>query len=248
MNAVASAVGHVAVDGDELKDTQGKVGAVGALHGKVGHERRRVPWDRNVTWHQEVDNDIDVISAVASGHGAYELKAGQMLPLVVALLQERLDKLRILSISQGFRIQTQIYVQGSDMWHIGFAQQQPGIGTIDHGELALVASEDLTDLDQHRLDGDRGAVVIVGGVLRLCFSHGKNSPAKCSAASRSRSLPFQRSRLVTIGLVQNTFGPGSLASSNRLSSVGTCRTTFAPLAAVVSFNLSLSTSAPSSSA
>ena len=144
--------------------------------------------------HQEVDDDIDVGSFVASGHGAHKLKAAQMLPLVVALLQERLDKLRVLAVPQGFRVQTEIHVQGSDMWHIGFAQQQPGNGATDHGELALVASEDLTDLDQHRFDGDRGAVVVVGGVLRLYFSHGKNTPARCSAASRSRSLPLQRSR------------------------------------------------------
>ena len=80
------------------------------------------------------------------------------------------------------------------MRHIGFAQQQPGNGATDHGELALVASEDLADLNQHRSDRGRGAVVVVGGELRLYFSHGKNSPARCSAASRSRSLPFQRSR------------------------------------------------------
>ena len=36
--------------------------------------------------------------------------------------------------------------------------QQPGNGATDHGELALVASEDLTDLDQHRFDGDRGSL------------------------------------------------------------------------------------------
>ena len=80
------------------------------------------------------------------------------------------------------------------MRHIGRAEQQPGNGATDHGEFALVATEDLSDLDQHRFDGDRGAVVVVGGVLRLYFSHGKNSPARCAAASRSRSLPFQRSR------------------------------------------------------
>ena len=157
MNAVAPAVGHIAVDGDELIEPQGKIGAVGALHGEVGPERRRVPCDRGVARHQEIDDDIDVGSAVARRHGAHKLKAGQMLPLVVALLQERLDKLRVLAIAQGFRIQTQIHVQGSDMWHIGFAQQQPGNGATDHGELALVASEDLTDLDQHRSDHDRGA-------------------------------------------------------------------------------------------
>ena len=186
--------GHIAVDGDKLIEPQGKVGAVGALHSEVGHERRRVPCDRDVARHQEIDDDIDIGSFVASGHGAHKLKAAQMLPLVVALLQKRLDKLHVLAIPQGFRIQTQIHVQGSDMRHVGLAQQQPGNGATDHGELALVASEDLADLDQHRFDRGRRAVVVVGGELRLYFSHGKNSPARCSAASRSRSLPFQRSR------------------------------------------------------
>ena len=175
-------------------EPQGKVGAVGALHGEVGHERRRVLRDRGVARYQEVDDDIDVGSVVASGHGAHELKAAQVLSLAVALSQEQLDKLRVLTITQRFRIQTQVHVQGSDMRHIGFAQQQPGNGATGHGELALVASEDLAYLDQHRLDGDRDTVVIAGSVLRLYFSHGKNSPARCSAASRSRSLPFHRSR------------------------------------------------------
>ena len=35
---------------------------------------------------------------------------------------------------------------------------QPGNGATDHGELALVASEDLADLDQYRFDGDRGSL------------------------------------------------------------------------------------------
>ena len=48
LNAVAPAVGHVAVDGDELIEPQGKVGTVGALHSEVGHERRRVLRDRGV--------------------------------------------------------------------------------------------------------------------------------------------------------------------------------------------------------
>ena len=117
-----------------------------------------------------------------------------MLSLVVALLQERLDKLRIFAIGQSFRIEAEIHVQGPDMRHIGFAQQQPGNGATDHSEFALVTPEDLADLDQYRFDGGCGAVVVGGGEFRVYFNHWKNSPARCSAASRSRSLPFQRSR------------------------------------------------------
>ena len=117
-----------------------------------------------------------------------------MLWLMVTLLQERFDKLRIFAITQGFRIDTEIYVQGPDMRHFGFAQQQPGNGATDHGEFTLVASEDLANLDQYRFDRRCGAVVVIGGESRVYFGHWKTSPARCSAASRSRSLPFQRSR------------------------------------------------------
>ena len=41
------------------------------------------------------------------------------------------------------------------------------MSTRAHRELVLVATEDLADLDQHRFDRDRGAVVVVGRILRL---------------------------------------------------------------------------------
>ena len=194
LDAAAPAVGHVAIDGDELIEPQGEVGSVGALHGEIGDDRRGVPCDGGVARHQEVHDDIDVCSPVASRHSAHKLKAAQSLPLVVSLFQKRLDKLSVLAIPQGFRIQAQVHVQGSDVWHIGFAQQEPGNSATDHGKLAAVAPEELADLDQYRSGSDRRAVGVFGGELRLYFSHWKNSPAKCSAASRSRSLPFQRSR------------------------------------------------------
>ena len=40
----------------------------------------------------------------------------------------------------------------------------------------------------------RTLVELVAGVLRFRHSHGKHFEARCSAASRSRSLPSQRSR------------------------------------------------------
>ena len=55
------------------------------------------------------------------------------------------------------------------MWHIGLAEQQPGNGATDHGEPA-------SEGDQHRFDGDRGAVA-----PRLYFS---------STCQVCRSLPF----------------------------------------------------------
>ena len=194
LNAVASTVGHVAVDGDELIEPQGEIRAVGALNREVGHERRSILRDRGVARHQEVDEDVDVGTAVAGGYGAHKLKGAPVLALAVTLPQEGVDKLRIFAVAQGLGIETEIHVQGSDMRHVRFVQQQPGDGATDHNELAPVAAEDLPDFDQHRPGGDRDAVVVIGGASRVYFSHGKNSPARCSAASRSRSLPVQRSR------------------------------------------------------
>lgn len=51
------------------------------------------------------------------------------------------------------------------MWHVGYVQQQPDNGSTYHSKLALVASEDLTNLDQYRFDSNRGSVVVVGCVL-----------------------------------------------------------------------------------
>ena len=143
---------------------------------------------------EEIDDDVDIGTAVAGGHGAFQLKASQRLALTVALPQERVDELRILAIAERVRIQGEIHVQGTDMRHVRLVEQQPGNGAADHRELSPVAPQDLPDLHQNRFDSYRGAVVVVGGAARVYFSHGKNSPARCSAASRSRSLPVQRSR------------------------------------------------------
>ena len=49
---------------------------------------------------------------------------------------------------------------------------------------------DLADLDQYRFDGGCGAVVVVGGELRVYFGHWKNSPASPDYAQRHLSEAF----------------------------------------------------------
>ena len=59
---------------------------------------------------EEIDDDVDVGTAVAGGHGTFQLKASQRLALTVALPQERVDKLRIFAIAERVRIQGEIHV------------------------------------------------------------------------------------------------------------------------------------------
>ena len=175
-------------------EPQGEVRAVRTLHREVGDQRGRILRDGDVLRSEEVDDDVDIGTAVAGGHGAYELKAPQTLPLSVALLQERFDELRIFAIAQRLRVQGKIDIQSADVRHVRLVEQQPGDGAADDGKLSPVVPQDLPDLHQNRSDGNRRAVVVVGGAARVYLSHGKHSPARCSAASRSRSRPVQRSR------------------------------------------------------
>ena len=103
----------------------------------------------SVTRHQEVDDDVDVGTAILGRNGAYQLEAAQTDSLIVALCHQGFDESSVLSVAQRGRVETQVHVHGSAVGHVGLAQQQPGNGTADDRKLALEATEDLTDLDQH---------------------------------------------------------------------------------------------------
>ena len=125
---------------------------------------------------------------------AHELKAPQIFPLKVAVFLQGFDKPNVFTVSQGGRIEAEIDVSSTDMGHVGFAQQQPGNGAADDRKLAFEATEDLADLDEYGLDRCCRPVIVVTGGLGFPHNHGKHFAAIWSAASRSRSLPFHRSR------------------------------------------------------
>ena len=190
----AAAVRHAAVDGDHLVEIQRQLGSVGALDGEVADQGRIVFRDHGVPGHQEVDDDVDRRPAVARPNRAGELESAQVGPLPIALTLEQLDKPRVLAVAEGFGMQRQIDIGGADVRHFGLAQEQPGDGAADDGELALEAAEDLADLDEDALDRRCGAVIVVIGGPGFYSIHGSASLARRSAASRSRSLPHHRSR------------------------------------------------------
>ena len=194
LDAVGAAVGHLAVNGDEPVVAQGEVCAVGALYGEVVDQRWVVPGDCGFARHEEIDDHVDARSVVARGHGTHELEALQVVALGVAVGQEQFDKLSVFAVAEGIGVEREIDVSRADMAHVGVTEQQPRDGPTDHGELAPKSAQELSDFEQHGPDGTGRAVVVVAGVLGFYASHEMCRLARCSAASRSRSLPHQRSR------------------------------------------------------
>lgn len=169
-----------------------------ALHGQEG-------WDRR-------DGDVNAIAPTA-GHVSFDgdhliepqREFGSIGTLDSKVAENWWRVLGDLRVARHQEVDDHIDVA---VGHVGFAQQQPGNSAADDRKLALEAAEDLADLDQHGLDCRRRPVTVIASGLGLCHSHGKHFEARCSAASRSRSLPSQRSRYVTIGLVQKMPGSG----------------------------------------
>ena len=193
-DTVAVTVGHLALYGHHLIEPERQIRAVRTLDGKLVDKRRCIPCDLGVARPKEIDDDVDFGPVIAGGDGAHELEAPQIVPLTVALLLKGFDKTNVLTAAQGSWIEVEVHVCGSDVPHLGFAQQKPGNGAADDRKLAFEAAEDLADLDEYRLDRRRRPVILVAGGLGLPHNHGKHFAAKWSAASRSRSVPFHRSR------------------------------------------------------
>ena len=183
-----------AVDGDHLIEPERQIRAVRTLNGKLADKRRCISCDLGVAWHQEIDDDIYVGPVVPSGDDAHELKAPQIVPLMVVVFLEGFDKLNVFAVAQCGRIEAEVDVSGADMEHVGVAQQQPGNGAADDRKFAFEATEDLADLDEYGLNRCCCPVIVVTGGLGFPYNHEKHFAAICSAASRSRSLPFHRSR------------------------------------------------------
>ena len=99
-----SAVGHMAFDGDHLIEPERQIRAVRALNGKLADQRRRIFRDLGVSWHHEVDDDVDVGPVVPGRDSAHELKAPQIFPLKVAVFLQGFDKPNVFTVSQGGRI------------------------------------------------------------------------------------------------------------------------------------------------
>ncbi len=76
---------------------------------------------------------------------------------------KRADQGRVLAVAERFRVQTDVHVERADMRHVLVGQQQPRNRAADDGELALEATEDLADLDQHGFDCRSRPVVVFGG-------------------------------------------------------------------------------------
>ncbi len=171
-----------------------QIRAVRTLDGKPADKRRSIPCDLGVARHQEVDDDVDVWPVVPGGDSAHELEAPQIVPPEIAVFLEGFDEPGVFAVTQAGRMEAEVHVCGADVLHLGFAQQQPGNGAADYRKLPLEAAEYLTDLDECRLDRRCGSVVTVAGGMGLPHNHGKHFAAKWSAASRSRSLSFHRSR------------------------------------------------------
>ena len=177
-NRVPSTIGHIAFDENVLMELERQVGTVGALDGELGDERGRVSCDVRVARHQEVDDDIDLRSVVPRGHGSHELEAPEVASLAVAVFAERVDKIHVFAVAQGGGIETEVYVGGADVRHVGFGEQQPGHGAADDGEFASEAAQDLADLNQHGLDGPRRTIIVVTGESGFSHSHGRHLEAK----------------------------------------------------------------------
>jgi len=80
----------------------------------------------------------------------------------------------VFAIAQCLGIQPYIHIDRADMWHVLVFQQEPRDRAADNGELALEAAQDLPYFNKHCLDGRCGAVVVLGGGLRLArgqFGH-----------------------------------------------------------------------------
>src|SRR5690606_18867338 len=56
---VPDAVGHAAIDGNELAESQGQVSAIRTLDSEARCQRRNVPHDLRLARHQEIDDDVD---------------------------------------------------------------------------------------------------------------------------------------------------------------------------------------------
>ena len=193
-NQVRAASRHGAFDGDYPVELDRQFAAVGTLGGEIADERRRVFRNLRVARHQEVDHDVGVGPVVSRGYGANELEAAEIVALSVAMSQEGFDKSNVFVVGEGGRVENEVHIDCADMGHVSLIEEQPGDGAADNRELASEAAEDLPDLDQHGLGRRGGPIGVVGGGLRFSQSHGKHLAARWSADSRSRSLPFQRSR------------------------------------------------------
>ncbi len=85
--------------------------------------------------------------------------------LSIALLPERFDQGRVFAVAQRFR--AQINVERADMRHSVIVEEQPRDGAANDNEFAAIASQNLADLDEHRLYRLGCAVRIVGRRLRI---------------------------------------------------------------------------------
>ena len=114
------------------------------LDGELADERRSVPHDLRVPGHREINDNVDVGPTVPCGYGAHQPNASKVVPLLVAILLEGFDRSYVLAIAQLRRIENKVHVSGSDMGHVGFAEQQPGYHAADDPEFAVEAGENLT--------------------------------------------------------------------------------------------------------
>jgi hypothetical protein len=115
----------------------------------------------------------------AARHLTHQLKSPEFPPLLVAVAHQGLDKRRIFAVAQGFRVEAEIDIDRADMGHVLIPQQQPRHRAADHGELALKAAEDLTDLHENRLHRGGCPVVVVGGRLRLGGNYRRHVSFSC---------------------------------------------------------------------
>ncbi len=103
------------------------------------------------------------------------MEAATVFALLVAGAHQRLDQQGIFAIAQGFCVKAEVDVEGAHVGRVRVVEQQPRHSAADDGELALVAAEDLADLQQDLFDGRSRAVIVVAG--HLGFGHrGHSSP------------------------------------------------------------------------
>ncbi len=123
---IPASIRHVSIDRDHLVESERQVGAASTLDGELADERRSVPRDLRVPGHQAINDNVDVGPTVPCGHGAHQLKASKVVPPSVAILLEGFDKPYVFTIAQLRRIEDKVHVPGSELGHVGFAEEQSG--------------------------------------------------------------------------------------------------------------------------
>jgi hypothetical protein len=73
-DTIASSIRHLRLNGNELVELCRQLGSIRSLDPKVVYELRLVLLDVGRGWHQKVDTNIDVVSAVSSGNHTPELE------------------------------------------------------------------------------------------------------------------------------------------------------------------------------